>query len=728
MNEIGAATSRRLNTLSLTLIVSLCYFLLGYVGLLLAIPPGYATVVWPASGVAVAAIILYGNRLGIGVFVGSFSINLITSLTAQSEVLDSIILCLLIALGALFQALVAGYLINKYVDLRKGLINTEDILKFFVIGGPASCIVSASVGVSALYMFGLINLEQYLFNWFTWWSGDSLGVLIVAPLALIYLAPVKRVWLTRRKKVTLPVIASLIAVVLAFNVTLESEAEYIKLEFAKIAKIVAEKLEKNIIKDSEVLYSLQTVIETSPEIFPTHFNHYAQRALSRNSGIHALSWNPMVKPDGKADFIELARRFISPQFNIKGFNETGDVVNNHKNDYYFVVSFIEPLFGNEKAVGFDIASNANRRHAINKSISLRKIVATSPIDLVQEEEQQKGILFLLPVFNSTKFEPTESSVKGVVVGVIRATSLLEDALKGTSVVNLNIELTDVTNDKLAEQLASVTINQQGEFAPFIKDTSVKPDLFWSYKINYGHRIWQLKITPTPEYYLGNFYWVAWSILIIGLLLTVILSAFLFIISGQLMLNKEKAFKLEQEVDYRKKIEHQLSLSNRRLEILSKTDTLTQIHNRRSLEEIGKVFDAETNRHTLVYSVMMLDLDHFKQVNDQWGHDVGDSVLIELSETIKSLLRKNDVFGRWGGEEFLIVVKHSIEESPNEIAQKICISTRKHNFPKVGNITVSIGIATKRKNESFTEIVKAADNALYYAKTHGRDRVETQKAR
>jgi PAS domain S-box-containing protein len=165
------------------LAVSLAYCLAGKLGLLLAVPPGYATAIFPSSGIALTALLFLGYRFWPAVWLGSFLLNvpLDVPFTLQALVVPACI-----GAGASLQALAGVFLIQRRVVFPSPLDNTKDILWFFLFGGPASCIISPTVGVGTLLLMGIVPPAIFRINWLTWWIGDSLGAIVVTPLLLAY--------------------------------------------------------------------------------------------------------------------------------------------------------------------------------------------------------------------------------------------------------------------------------------------------------------------------------------------------------------------------------------------------------------------------------------------------------------------------------------------------------------------------------------------------------------
>lgn len=164
---------------------------------------------------------------------------------------------------------------------------------------------------------------------------------------------------------------------------------------------------------------------------------------------------------------------------------------------------------------------------------------------------------------------------------------------------------------------------------------------------------------------------------------------------------------------------ELTTSNRNLRTQINIDTLTRVFNRRGLLENVKIGTANDKD----YSIIIIDIDHFKKINDTYGHNIGDSVLQELALLIKSQVRSEDVFGRWGGEEFVLLAETTDPELAQKIAEKIRASVESHQFKNVTSVTCSFGVCCPEQHQTpFDSLFEFADKALYRAKNMGRNQV------
>jgi diguanylate cyclase (GGDEF)-like protein/PAS domain S-box-containing protein len=161
---------------------------------------------------------------------------------------------------------------------------------------------------------------------------------------------------------------------------------------------------------------------------------------------------------------------------------------------------------------------------------------------------------------------------------------------------------------------------------------------------------------------------------------------------------------------------------KRIEELSIRDRLTGIYNRGKLDEVLSTLCYRVKNSENSFGIILLDIDHFKSINDTHGHLIGDSVLKEFSEILKRFIDKNSVVGRWGGEEFLLLLSNSTFSEAIDRAESVRKVIEEFNFATVGKVTSSFGATVYRSGDSVDSIIKRADDALYMAKESGRNRV------
>jgi len=175
-----------------------------------------------------------------------------------------------------------------------------------------------------------------------------------------------------------------------------------------------------------------------------------------------------------------------------------------------------------------------------------------------------------------------------------------------------------------------------------------------------------------------------------------------------------------QFDMRREIAHLIRLT--------RLDELTQVGNRRFAEQTLEEAVHMLDRYDMRFGVLMIDIDHFKTFNDQHGHHIGDAVLRMTARTLQVNLRSSDLISRWGGEEFLVIVKQVAGEEFERVAEKLRVLVKGSYFfvdDQMISVTISIGGIVPQKGESPEKVVERADALMYQAKEAGRDRISVQ---
>lgn len=179
--------------------------------------------------------------------------------------------------------------------------------------------------------------------------------------------------------------------------------------------------------------------------------------------------------------------------------------------------------------------------------------------------------------------------------------------------------------------------------------------------------------------------------------------------------------LEEEL---KRSQEALRRANEILEHQATTDPLTGIPNRLKFNSVLQREVSVARRHRVPLSLIILDIDHFKRVNDSYGHPVGDLVLQELASLVNNAVRSDDIFARWGGEEFVVLLSHTDKDGAGVLAERLRLLVEKTPFSVVQKVTCSFGISQFSDRDDLESFLQRADEALYIAKERGRNRVES----
>ena len=204
---------------------------------------------------------------------------------------------------------------------------------------------------------------------------------------------------------------------------------------------------------------------------------------------------------------------------------------------------------------------------------------------------------------------------------------------------------------------------------------------------------------------------------------IILIAYLGQRLTSLVLFQDTEFGNIQTVQRLQKANRQISNELTDLDRLASTDKLTGCWNRHRLEEVSKGEMDRLRRYDHALSLLIFDIDFFKRINDRFGHNTGDRVLVRIAEQIRAFLRASDSLTRWGGEEFIVLCPGTKLATARVLAERIRERVGAIDFPDAGNITISIGVAECLAGEDWDAWLQRADSALFRAKENGRNQVQ-----
>jgi PAS domain S-box-containing protein len=521
----SAAASRRGagGWLQVTLVAA-AYFVAGKLGLLLAVPPGYASAIFPGSGIAVAAALLFGRPALLGVGLGSFALNTLISLGVSrgSLPLASLLASGSIALGAVMQALAAARLARKYVGFPHPLDTGRTVARFLISVGPLACMVNGLWGPLSLLLAGAFAVADFPVNALTWWVGDVLGVVVAVPILFTFLAEPRALWRRRRGSVALPVALMFAVALLAFVRISRLEQTRIEEEFAVRAGELQRALSAQIESVQQVLESLRDLYGASSEVERAEFRHFVSGPLRRRPGLQALEWLPRVPSGEQRAFEQAAQGKGLSDFRIRPM--PGAVPLPPLADS-FPIYYAEPQASGQAVLGMDLASEPRRRRALQLAVDTGQPAASEPIELMDGPQAGTGFVLALAVYASSQSIATlaarRAALLGFVLAVFRMDRLVRGAIGDPAQRLLRAQLDDVTNDTRQRTL--------------YRDPGSNPErarLALRLPLEMSGRHWLLLLSATPAYMRAQNNWEAWALLTVALVFCGILGGFLLVLSGR----------------------------------------------------------------------------------------------------------------------------------------------------------------------------------------------------
>lgn len=428
-------------------LVALLYILSGKLGLLLALPPGYATLVWPPSGIAVGVLLVGGRRLWPGIWLGSLLLNCHVSGVSWpfgSLPLEKIAIAGLIATGSTLQALLAHTLLQRWRPLPINIQNLRDIIIFLLLAGPISCLVAASVGVGTLGVFGVVAADQLWSHWLTWWAGDMLGILIFLPI--MALLPWCPLLLWRGTRINQFSVLGLLLIMLPVGISLYAWKICAAYEYAqsqaRFEEHVRQREQRLVERLQSFEYGLRgaaAYVKGSRNITKAEWHNYVDTLDLRRGFPGALGFGLMlpVAENKRAEFEQQQQRNGEPNFAMHP--KTGPP--------YYIVTYFHPLPDDAPAIGWNAASDPARREAAEQARDQGTSVLSAPTKLLNQARSEISFLLYYPYYTPDKPTSTVKERQQAIAGWTFAPLLLRDVLQSMRTADAEFSSVEIYNEK-----------------------------------------------------------------------------------------------------------------------------------------------------------------------------------------------------------------------------------------------------------------------------------------
>jgi len=549
------------------LTLTVVYAVAAWLGLWSAIPPGYATAIRPASGLALAGVLIAGARISPGIWLGAFVVNLWIAwdATPAAALLTAIAISSSIGTGATMQALVGAALVRRWVSFPSPLTRARDIVIFLMLGGPLSCLVSATVGATTLMISGQIPWPLFIMTWWTWWVGDTLGVLIATPLVLSWLAEPRAIWRRRRLSVGLPLLGALTLGFIVFGYARVQEGTHLRHLFERQAESLASTMQSRLDDYVDVLHTLERFYASAPEVSRQAFRTFVQHFFARYPGLWALSLALRV-PDAEREAYEQAvRREGYANFQIMEQTAPGELVRAEQRPEYIVLTYIESQAGTEAALGLDAASVPDRLDAMQQARDTGRPTAISQFPLAQERVRPAGLLIFLPLYGPAlpyaTLEERRQNLHGYVTGLFQIGAMVETTLHGLEWSGIMLQIEDETVPAERRTLYESHAREPEGWEP-------PPRMHWQTTVGLAGRHWRLHFTPTLEYLAIQQGLQPWAVLGGGLAFSGLLGAFLLIATGRAAVIEQLMVERTAQLGASQQMEAEAKQRRREAEVLA----------------------------------------------------------------------------------------------------------------------------------------------------------------
>lgn len=501
-------------------VVAAAYFIAGVLGLKLAVPPGYATAVFPSSGIALAALLILGRQYWPAVFIGSTLMNFFVAFHANSLTSTSMVIGSLIGLGATLQALVGATLIQRYTPYFNSLGNEKSILKFLGLAGPVSSFVNASFSVTVLFAFGVVSGASFFYNWGMWYVGDAIGAMVFTPMVLSLTERPLTEWSGKKRLVAVPSLLLFGFVVWFFFFSSSQLSEKFKNRLQNESDASARKIAETMDHYQVVLASAERFFSASNEVSQQEFHEFLKDSLTRRKGIRAISWNPLVLDSQRTKFEKESSAIVELDHGV-----TKPAL---KHERYYPVRFIEPIDGNTQALGHNTYASEVRKKAMDRALQTGLPAVTSEIQVVQDGHTRiPSVAMYQPVYSKT------GKNRGFIAGIFRVRDLIEAAVANSELEGLNFKVYDVTDGQNSLLYKSIVKEEEKLFSDDASFEKNHPrEIYTSKDVDLGGRKWRFILFPSKQYLSAHADLTAWSMLLGGLFVVILLQSLMMVIIGR----------------------------------------------------------------------------------------------------------------------------------------------------------------------------------------------------
>lgn len=552
-------------TVLLPLIVTAVgYGVLSAAALSLALPQGFASPLFPAAGWALACALVWGHRAWPAVALVSAGLTSVLHGAGAQPLAQAWLAPAIVGLGAGLQAWLGAALVRRQVGPSLALEAPGEILRFMLLGGPLASVVSASTGTLALGITQPLPVEALALTWWTWWCGDTLGVLVAAPVVLTFIAGPGEAWRPRRLTVALPLTAVTLVLGLAIHEVGDRERQRRDATAMRDAGAAADRVQRELQRHLDTLEAMHGVFVASADVTRAEFRRAAQPWLARLEGVQALGWHRRLRPQELSAFEARARAEGLAGFKV--FNRSDGLA--PPGDEAMVMQFIEPMAGNAAALGVNVLTIPAAAAAIDQARREDRTVASAGFRLTQEVQEQVGVVLYRPVYDGEPFTADERLQ--ATTGLVFLTLRMDDALRRLAdqlPAHLNLCLVDrgplvpAAAPPLHQRLAGAPGCESGK--PGAAQARVV-----DFPVGLAARDWMLRVRVDESRLPGAAPWNIWVFAMAVLLAAAMLSVLLLTLTGRARrveaAVRERTAQLQREIAERSSAEVALRESEQRL--------------------------------------------------------------------------------------------------------------------------------------------------------------------
>ncbi len=495
-------------------LLAIAYYATARLGLTVTAASQSATPLWPPAGVAIAALLIGGGRLWPGVWLGAVAANTWSAChLGNSNFLVGLQCGALTATGAVLQALAGAWLVRRWAAWPIAADRLGLLVKSLVLGGPASCVINATLGTAILLAYQRIGWHDAGTNWLTWWTGDTLGVLIVLPLAVSWPRRVDAGRWATRIAMALVFIGAILASVAWFHDARKSERQRVALTFRMHADSVAQAVRARLNYALEASHAIRSFYTGSTFVDPDEFHLFTIDPLSRRPAIRALAWVPTVPHADRLEFDNTLHDHPGHDAVIHDCDANGKTVAAPVRKVYHPINYLEPHGPYQNLLGLDIACYPAPAAAMRHARDSGDYALTAPMALPGIPYARETVMAFVPIYASGSqvdtIDQRREHLRGFVMTVLDVQNLIEITLADLGHGALDVCITDASGPGgHAMPVAHATCVAK-KHSGYQSAPATAQGLRWEYPIEMNNRHWTLSAMAPTGYLASVSSWYPW---------------------------------------------------------------------------------------------------------------------------------------------------------------------------------------------------------------------------
>jgi len=545
--------------LFVALLTALTYAVTGWFALKLSLATGWASPMYPSAGIALAATLVFGAPGALGAALGAYVTNVLhAGAVGQTSPLVVHGVPAVIAAGAALQALLGRWLLLRTNGLPLTMRAPMEILRFAFWSAGVACLVNATLSPLALWSSGAIATSDLPFTWWTWWVGDTLGVLIGAPIALTLIGLPREEWTPRRLTVGLPMLLGMALLVAATSVFHRWERQRLEETFANSANAAVGAVDEQLDESIYALHAIHGMLASHPDPQLVPLRPATDFWLEHSPGLRAIGFSERVPREQVAAFEAAARSAGLAGYRV--FDRADSAGLAAQDAYVVAIRAIEPGAGNAAALGVNAMSIGAARDAMLAAARTGADASTKGFRLTQSSNAQEvGVVVYRALYRGVA-EPPDSRLaqwRGVVFATIELDRALSASMRHIQGA-LQWCLIDRSDAATPQRLAG----------PRNCERSVRAEFMTTRPIAFADRRWDLTLWTDAKALPGGTKSGSWLFSIVGLAATALLGVLLLTVTGRArrieLAVDERTQALSAEVRERRSAEDALRDSEQRL--------------------------------------------------------------------------------------------------------------------------------------------------------------------